>query len=461
MEQSTPEMSKNEKRMATKGMASLIFFNSLPPIIGMFVNAMYNVVDRYWVSQMGSEVGEAGITAIGITNPITIVLLGLCQLIGIGAATRVSIYLGQNNRDKAEKVLGNTFSSALILSFFYALIILLTKSSLLYSLGADTHTYQYADDYITIIILGCVFQMISFSMNHPIRATGNSVRFAMTQLVGAIANMVLDPILIFGLNMGIKGAAIATITAQAISATFAVSYYFSKRTDLTLKLKNLLPKKEIIISIVTIGFSPFTMQVASSLLTILLNKSLYFYSELEFGSGNIAITTMTIINSVSMMFLMPILGINQGSQPVIGFNFGMKDYKRVKSAYKWSVIYASIVCFAGFIIVELFAPFFINIFKPSPKVLELGTLGIRIFFITTISLGFQVPTVNFFQSIGKAKMAVFLSLLRQIFLLAPLYVILPRFFGVIGIIYAVPIADYTSALVTLYFIRKEMRELYA
>jgi Na+-driven multidrug efflux pump len=301
--------------------------------------------------------------------------------------------------------------------------------------------------------------MVTFSLNHCIRATGNPKRFASTQILGALINIVLDPILIFVFDMGVAGAAYATIIAQFASAAWVVSYFFTKNVSIRFHLKNLRVKVSEALSIVSIGVAPFLMQVMGSFIIVIANRALKHYGGLELSSGSVAISAFTVINSISTLFVMPVIGINQGSQPIIGYNYGARNFARTKEALKWAIIYSVAICGAGFVIVQLFAPQLVQVFNKDAELIKSGAVGIRLFLLALPFVGFQIIASTFFQSIGHARMSILLTLLRQAILLAPLYLILPRFFGLTGIWAAAPVSDVCAAVITYLALKREFKRL--
>ncbi len=453
-------LSPGEIRMGTDKISTLVFKYSLPTIIGMLVNSLYNTVDRIWVAKI-PEVGSLALSGIGVCMPIMNISLGFSMLVGIGAAASISISLGKKDRERAENILGNSLSLILLISILFTVIGLISAEGLLRLMGASEITLPYALPYTIVIFLGSIFSMASFALNHPIRAAGNPMMFARTQLVGGIANIILDPIFIFNFKLGIAGAAIATVISQIISLGLVLSYYFSKKSSLKFRLKGLRIKLDIVKSIFSIGISPFLMQIVGSIIVIVVNRSLFYYGNIEFGTqgGDLAIGAMTVINSIAMLFLMPVFGINQGTQPIIGYNYGAGNYKRVKDALKWSIIYAMAINAFGFVIIEIFAEFLIKMFNSDPILINIGSRGMRIFLFMIVIIGFQVPASNFFQAIGRAKIAVFLSLLRQVIILIPAYIILPRIFGFMGIWYCGPVADFIASIITCILLVRELNIL--
>jgi putative MATE family efflux protein len=441
-------------------MRGLVLRYSLPTIAGMLINSLYGIVDRFWVGRI-EGIGSAALAGVGLSLPISNIIMAFSMLVGIGAAANISIQMGRQNARAAEEIVANGLSVILIIAVLFTTLGVLFTPQLLTAAGATESLMPYALPYTRLIIGGCIFNMTAFAMNHPIRATGNPRRFAMTQMVGGVSNIILDPIFIFALNMGIAGAAIATILSQMIAAVLVFSYYASPETALRLRWANLRPRWKTVAAIFSIGLSPFLLQAANSFLTVIANFSLARYGTEALGEGGdiAAIGAMTIISSLSMLFCMPVVGINQGSQPIIGFNFGRQNAARVKSAYRWAVFYAMIITTIGFVLVETCAELLVSVFNNEEALIRVGAPGLRIFLSMLALLGFQIPSSNFFQAIGRAKIAIVLSLLRQVIILAPAYFLLPLAFGLTGVWMAGPFSDLISAIITLVFILREFKIL--
>lgn len=439
----------NNERLSTESVGKLLLTFSIPAIIGMMVNALYNVVDRMYIGW----IGPLAMTGIGLNMPFMTLLMGFGMLVGIGAAATTSIRLGQGKPEEAEKILGNAISLVVIIMGIIMVIGFIYKTPLLYLFGASEATIGYADQYITIILAGAIFQGVGFGINNIIRAEGNPQIAMYTMLIGAIINIVLDPIFIFPLGMGIAGAALATIISQFVSMVWVLHHFMSGKSKIKFHPKNLKLEMPIILSILAIGVSPFSMQVAASIVTIISNNAL------RTNGGDIAIGAMTVINAIAIFFLMPIFGLNQGSQPIIGYNYGAKEYKRVKKALKLAAAVATSICLLGFILTQFFTIYLIRIFNSDPELIHVATVGMRIFLCMMPLIGFQIISANYFQAVGKAPKAMFLSLLRQVIVLIPMLLILPHFFGLTGVWLAGPIADFTASVVTAMFLFNEMRHL--
>ncbi|MDU1444013.1 MAG: MATE family efflux transporter [Clostridium cochlearium] len=446
-------MSKNvdrSKQLGEEKVGTLLFKFSLPAIVGMLVNALYNMVDRVFI---GRGVGALAISGLAVGFPLSIINMAFGMLIGIGSSTMISIKLGEKKKDEAEKILGNALVLIILISICLSIIGLIFLDDILKIFGASQETLPYARDYMKYIIAGALLQNIGFGMNNIIRAEGNPKIAMATMLIGAIINTILDPIFIFVFKMGIKGAAIATIFAQTVSSIWVLYYFFSGKSTLKIKRENLSLHKGTIKTIMSIGISPFSMQIAASLVTTILNKNLLTYG------GDLAVGAMGIINSISMLFSMPMFGINQGMQPIIGYNYGAKQYKRVRKTLKLAIMASVTIATIGFIVVEVFPTALIKIFNSDEQLVSIGTHGIRIFLSLLPIIGFQVVSSNYFQAVGKAKIAIFLSLSRQFIFLIPMLIILPLMFGLNGVWIVGPVSDILAALVTMFFLYKDMNQL--
>jgi len=438
------------KLLGEEKVGKLLLKFSIPAIVGMLVNAFYNIVDRIFI---GNGVGKLGIAGITIGFPIMIILMAFGMLIGLGANALISIRLGENKKDDAELILGNSMILLILVSLIVSALGLIFLDPLLVLFGASKDVLPYAKEYLSVILFGAVFQSVGFGMNNFIRGEGNPRVAMITMLIGAVLNIILDYLFIFKFNMGIRGAALATIISQATSAVWVLSYFLGGRSLLKIHLKNLRLQFSVIGKIFAIGSAPFSMQVAASGITALLNNSLATYG------GDTAISAMGIINSVTMMILMPMFGINQGAQPIIGFNYGAKKFDRVKKTLKLAIMAASTIVLIGFIATRLFPQQIIQLFNKDKDLIKIGTNGMKIFLIMLPIIGFQIVSSNYFQAVGKPKHAMFLSLSRQVLLLIPALLILPRFLGLNGVWAAGPVADLGSSILTGTFLFYELRHL--
>lgn len=444
----------HQELLGKEKIGKLLLKYSVPAIIGMLVNALYNVVDRIFIGNIPG-VGSLAITGVGVTLPITTIILGFSMLVGVGATTTISIRLGQGKREEAEKVIGNAITLSSIIAIVLTIIGLVFGELILSKFGASESTMQYAKDYIYIILIGNIFNMVAFTLNNTIRGDGNPKLAATIMIIGCLTNIVLDAVLIFVFNLGIQGAAIATVISQLITALIGLRYYVSGKSNLKFVKSTLKLDKAIVSKILAIGAAPFAMQIAASLVQVIANNVLSTYGT------DMAIGAMATISSVSLMCLMPIFGINQGAQPIIGFNYGARQVDRAQKAYKISLIVATIILCVAFVLVQSFPETIIGIFNKDPKFMDISIKGLRIYLLMLPIVGISITGSNYIQSIGEAKTAMFLSLLRQVILLIPFILILPRLFnlGVNGVWIAQPLSDVISSVITVVILVKTMRKM--
>lgn len=441
---------ERSKALGEEKITTLLWKFSLPAIAGMVVNALYNVVDSIFV---GHGVGEVGLAAVTIAFPIMIILMAFGMLVGVGASAVVSLRLGEHKKEEAEKILGNALSLAAILSIVLTTGILLFLDPILISLGAEEIVLPYAREFTKIILLGSIFMYIGFGLNSVMRAEGNPKMAMATILISAGLNIVLNPLFIFTFHLGIGGSALATVISQAVSAIWVLAYFLSTKSLLTLRYSNLALDKGIVKSIFKIGMSPFLMQIAASVVTVLFNFSL-----LKYG-GELAVASIGVINRIAMLMLMPIFGLSQGLQPIIGYNYGAKNYARVTKALKLAIYAASIFSIIGFLVTQIFDEHIIRLFNDNPELISIGAHGMRIQLCMLPVIGFQIIGANYFQAVGKAGYAIVLSLSRQVIILIPLILFLPGVLGLNGAWLASPIADFIAAVMTGIFLMKEIRKL--
>ncbi|EGO63837.1 MATE family efflux transporter [Acetonema longum] len=430
--------------------SSLLRSYSVPAIIGMVVNALYNVVDSVFV---GQGVGEVGLTAVTIAFPLMSVLMAVGMLVGLGAAALVSIRLGKQDKAGAELILGNAFTMISGFVLVTTGVALYFLDPLLLLLGATPEVLPYARDFSFIILAGSVFMHISFGLNGIIRAQGDPRTALLTMLIAAILNMIFNPLFIFGFGMGIKGSAWATVLAQAISTAWVMVYFIRGSGTLTLRRRCLAVDGKILAGITRIGMAPFLMQIGNSLVMVIFNFTLLAHG------GTSAVAAFGIINRMLMLLLMPIIGISQGAQPIIGYNYGAGQYKRVIETVKTAVLAATVLCLLGFTSVQLFAEQIIRLFNGNPELVHLGATGLRLFLAMLPVIGFQMISANYFQAVGKAGYAIVFNLLRQIIILIPMVYLLPQFLGLIGIWLAGPISDMGAALLTGIVMVREIKHL--
>lgn len=442
-------MMANNNSMSIEPIGKLLLKFSVPAIVGMVVNGLYNVVDRFFIGKLGA----LAMTGIGINFPFMSLIMAFSSLVGVGAAATISIRLGENRKNDAEKTLGNAFTLLTIIMLLVSIIGLSFKTHLLYLFGASDATIGYASEYITIILLGTVFQGIGLGLNSIINAEGNPRKAMFTMLIGAIINIILNPIFVFILHMGVSGSALATVISQFVSSIWVISHFIGGKSNLKLQGENLKLNLPIIKGIISIGMTPFFAQIAATIEAIISNNALRTYG------GDISISAMTVINSIIILLFMPLMGITQGAQPIIGFNYGAKQFNRVKETLKIAIIAATTLCMITFMVTQISPGIIIKIFNNDPQLIQIASHGIRIFLLMTPIIGFQIVSSNYFQAIGKAKISLILSMLRQVIILIPMLLILPNFFGLEGIWMAGPIADFIAFVITAILLYKEMRLL--
>ena len=431
----------NQKHLGDAPIGKLLLQYSIPAIIGMVVNALYNIVDRMFIGNI-PNIGSLAITGVGITMPIMTIILAFGMLIGIGATANISLNLGKGNRPTAEKLLGNAFTLSIIVGLAIAIVGTICANPILNLFGASENTLFYAKEYLNIILLGCTFNILSFSLNSTVRADGNPKMSSFTMVIGCGTNIILDYVFIFILNLGVKGAALATIISQAITFFIILYYYTAGNSNLKLKVENFKLKKHLVTMTFAIGIAPFATQIANSLVQVIANNALKTYG------SDLAIGAMTVISSLNIIFMMPIFGINQGCQPIIGFNYGAKKYERAKEAFKYATIAACVICIIGFISIQCFPTQIISLFNNDPELTTLAIKGIRIYLLMMPVVGINIVATSYYQSIGKAKISMFVSLLRQVILLIPFTIILPKFIGLDGVWAAGACADSLSVIIT-------------
>lgn len=442
---------ERSKQLGEEKILKLLIKFSLPAIIGMLVNALYNVVDRAFI---GNKLGENGIAGITVGFPIMLVIMAFAMLVGIGATSLFSIKLGEQKREEAETILGNGLVLLIFVSATISGLGLMFIDPLLMRIGASPDVLPYAREYLQVILWGTTFMCIGFGMNNFIRAEGNPKIAMITMFIGAALNIILDPIFIYVFEWGMRGAALATVISQAFSAAWVLGYFFLGKSSVKIHLRNLKPKLNIASRIVVLGFAPFAMQIAASFVNAFMNIRLETYG------GKTAVAAMGIVGSIATLILMPMFGINQGAQPIIGYNYGAKRYDRVKETFKLAAIAATIIAVLGFSAAMSFPGQLVSIFnRKNADLIEFGAYAMRIFSMFFPLVGFQIVGSTYFQAIGKPVHSTVLSLSRQVLLLVPALFILPMFYGLNGVLFAVPVADMGSAIITGLLLFAEFRRL--
>lgn len=445
-------MKNKHQFMGSEKITKLLIQFSLPAIIGMIVNALYSIVDRIYIGNI-KDVGHFAIAGVGLTFPVTIFVFAFAVLIGLGGATNISLNLGKKQKDEAEHYLGNAICFGTIISTVIAIFVLFFMNGLVEKLGGSENTSKYTIEYLRIVAIGFPATIVGYVANAGIRSDGNPKMSMVTLLIGAIINIVLDPIFIFGMDMGVAGAAWATIISQYISALWTIYYFKSRFSGLKLYTKDLPLKWERIRNIMAMGSAPFALQIGSSLVNYTFNHTLKIYG------GDNSIGAMAIIQAIVIFLAMPIFGINQGLQPILGYNYGAKLYARVREALRKAILGASIICIFDFLIIQFLSKYFIFIFTREKALLDIASFGLRINTIMFPIIGFQIISSVYFQAVGKPKLSLFISLSRQIIILIPCIIVMSRMFGLTGIWFAAPTSDFISTAITFILIKKEMKSL--
>lgn len=436
----------------------LLFILAVPAITSQVVNALYNMVDRMYIGHI-PEVGSAALTGVGVCFPIIMIISAFAYLFGMGGAPRASIFMGKKDNDTAEKILGNCTTSLMIIAVLLTVLVLIFQEPLLYLFGASENTIGYAMNYMTIYAIGTIFVQLTLGLNAFISAQGFSKISMLTVVIGAVTNIVLDPIFIFGLNMGVQGAAVATVMSQALSAIWAFWFLSGKNTILKLKRENLKINFHILLPCIALGVAPFAMQATESVLVLCFNSSL-----LKYG-GDLAVGAMTILSSVMQFAMLPLQGLTQGGQPIISYNYGAKQGDRVQKAFKLQTIscfsYSSIL----WLLIMIFPSLFVAIFTSDPQLTEITIWALRIYMAGVLLMGIQISCQQTFIAFGNSKKSAFLAVFRKILVLIPLIYILPVFISdqVFAVFLAEPIADTIAVLTTstmFYFeMKNKMKEM--
>lgn len=420
---------------------------AIPMILAQFINVLYSIVDRIYISRMPGDAFWA-LTGIGICLPIVAIVMAFANLFGMGGAPLCSIERGRGNYAEAEKIMGNSFIMLLASGTILTIVGLLFKKPILYVFGASDQTFPYADEYVTIYLLGTIFVLISLGMNHFINAQGFGKIGMLTVALGAVTNIILDPIFIFLLDLGVQGAALATIISQFLSALWVIQFLTGKKAILTLKRRCFHLELHRVRRILGLGISGFVMQFTNSLVAVVFNATLQ-----RFG-GDLYVGIMIVLNSIREFLTLPVLGLGNGAQPVIGFNYGARAYTRVKSCIKFTTFASLLFTIIPWLLLESFPGFFIAVFNSDPQVLQAGIPMLRLFYAGFIFMAFQHAGQSTFVALGQSKHAIFFSTFRKVILVLPLTLLLPRLCGLgsTGVFLAEPISEIiggTACFVTM------------
>ncbi len=445
--------SNRNEELATRPVGRLLVQLSLPAIAAQVVNLLYNVVDRMYIGHIPGE-GAMALTGLGVTMPLIVLITAFASLASVGGAPRAAIMMGRGKKEEAEKILGNCAAGLTIVAVVLTALMLLLGRKALMLFGASAETIGYAWDYMSIYAIGTIAVQYSIGLNPFITTQGFTRISMLTVVIGAVCNIVLDPVFIFLFGMGVKGAALATILSQAVSATWVVRFLTGKKTTLQIRKENLRIIPSVYLPCVALGLATFVMQSTESLLTISFNSSLLRYG------GDLAVGAMTILSSLMNFTLMPLQGLTQGSQPIISFNYGAGNKKRVGSCYKLLLVvcfsYSTLIWLLAMTVPQLFA----MIFTSDPALTEVTVYALRIYMAVIFMFGLQIGCQQTFVSMGNARTSLFLALLRKVFLLIPLIFILPNFMAnkVDAVLLAEPVSDFIAVCVTCTLSFRAMRK---
>lgn len=451
-------MAANAKQdMGTGSVKKLMVQMAVPALVGQVVNLLYNIVDRIYIGHL-PEIGGTALTGVGLFTPILMLITAFAMMAGAGGAPRAAIAMGEGDKERAEKILGNCFTVLMIFAVILTGVFYVACPTLLRWFGASDATLPYAVGYGRIYILGSIFVLTVMGMNTFITTQGFAKISMMTTVIGAVINIVLDPILMFGFNMGVKGAAIATVLSQAVSAVWILKFLTGKKTILKLKASNLKLIPSVILPCLGLGVSTFIMLSTESILSISFTSSLARYG------GDVAVGAMTVLTSINQLITMPLSGVCQGGQPLISYNYGAKKYDRVKEAFFCQFFTCVAYTTVFWLLLMLFPNFFAGIFTSDATLVDYTAWALKIFLACGFSVGFQISCQQAFMALGQAKISLVMALLRKVFLLIPLIFILPNFFAnkAFAVFLAEPVSDLIAAAVTTFmffrFFRKMLKE---
>ncbi|MBR2875464.1 MAG: MATE family efflux transporter [Clostridia bacterium] len=451
-------MEDNKQFLGTEPIGKLLIKLSIPTVLAQLINMLYNVVDRIYIGHMEGD-GSLALTGVGVCMPLIMIVSAFAALVSSGGAPRASIFMGKQEDDYAEKILGNCFTLQIIVSIIITAILLLFNRNLLLAFGASNNTIEYATDYMNVYAIGTIFVQMTLGMNFFISAQGFTKISMISVIIGAVLNIVLDPIFIYGFNMGVKGAALATIISQASSCVWIVSFLCSKHSRLRIKIANMRIQAKIILPCVALGTAAFIMQASESVISICFNSSL-----LKYG-GDIAVGAMTILTSVMQFAMLPMQGVAQGAQPISSYNYGARKTERVKATFKLLLITCLTYSFTLWALVMLFPQIFVSIFTPNKALIEFAAPMLRIYLGGLCIFGIQIACQMTFTSLGKALSSITVAVVRKFVLLLPLIYVMPLLIAdkTLAVYMAEPVADVIAvSFTTILFIfqfKKAIKEI--
>jgi len=436
-------MTDKKEMLGTAPVGKLLFRLALPTVAAQLINMLYNIVDRIYIGHM-PEVGKLALTGVGVCMPIIMIVSAFAALVSSGGAPRASIFLGKKDPESAEKTLGGCFGLQIIVSAILTVVLILWSEDLLLAFGASDNTIGYATDYMSVYAIGTIFVQLTLGMNAFITAQGFTKISMLSVVVGAVTNIILDPIFIYGLDMGVRGAALATILSQALSCVWVLAFLCSKRSVIRLKPIHFIPTPKVVLPCIALGTATFIMQASESVISVCFNSSL-----LEYG-GDIAVGAMTILTSVMQFAMLPPQGIAQGAQPILSYNYGAKNAERVKRTYRLLLRTCLIYSVAVWAAVMAFPTVFVAIFNSDTALVAFASRALRIYFSGMVLFGVQIACQMTFVSLGKALSSVTVAVVRKFVLLLPLIYLMPTLISdrTMGVYMAEPIADVTAVTFT-------------
>lgn len=437
-------MEQNKEFLGTEPVGRLLFKLSVPAVVAQMINMLYNIVDRIYIGHMPGD-GSLALTGVGVCMPIIMIVTAFAALVSSGGAPRASIFMGKKDLDTAEKILGGCFALQVILSVILTVVLLVFNKSFLMAFGASENTISYATAYMNIYAVGTIFVQLTLGMNAFITAQGNAKTGMMTVIIGAVCNIVLDPIFIYGFHLGVRGAAMATVISQAVSCIWAISFLCGKRTLLRLKPGNFLAGPKVVLPCIALGLATFIMQGSESVISVCFNSSL-----LKYG-GDTAVGAMTILSSVMMFAMLPLQGLGQGAQPISSYNYGARNVDRVKKTFRLLLICSFTYAVVLWAVLELFPQVFAGIFTSDPELRSYAARVLRIYCGALFMMGIQMACQMTFVSMGKAVCSIIVAVVRKFVLLIPLIYIVPHLVAdqTIGVYLAEPVADFLAVTFTV------------
>ncbi len=436
-------MTDNKEMLGTAPIGKLLFKLALPTVVAQLVNMLYNIVDRIYIGHM-PEVGDLALTGVGVCMPLILIVSAFAALVSSGGAPRASIFMGKKDLESAERTLGGCFGLQVIVSLVLTVVLLIWNRDLLLAFGASENTIEYATAYMSIYAIGTIFVQLTLGMNAFISAQGFTKISMLSVIIGAVSNIALDPLFIYGLDMGVRGAALATILSQALSCVWVISFLCSSKSLLRLQRKNLIPSPKIVLPCIALGSATFIMQASESVISVCFNSSL-----LKYG-GDVAVGAMAILTSVMQFAMLPPQGIAQGAQPILSYNYGAGNAERLKKTYKTLLVACLTYSVILWLAVMLFPRVFVSIFTPDAVLVDFAAAALRIYFGGMVLFGIQIACQMTFVSLGNAPSSILVAVVRKFVLLLPLIYIMPHLVSdpTVGVYMAEPVADVLAVTFT-------------